>query len=178
MVDRSRSAYYNDPNLPGLKPAYAKLAIRLDTDQFVWCYVCEDKHIISPSETKTEWEIEVPDSAVLVIVNSYVWNMILGIRCCAPPSIREEAWRRAVAGNIPAERAAIQQELEDEFFAPHPPQVLWGQLFMRDTSAEGATPLVRYPLKDEWVIARRTATEVLEARRPKGREYPRPSATS
>jgi len=156
-VELSRSTYLNDPNLPGLKSAYRGLADRLGTDQIIWCYVRPDEHFHAPSIPEIEWEIEIPVSAILTIVDSYVWNKIADIRCSAPGS-RRFGWQTEAMETHPHDadaRKVLMEQREEDYHAHIPEAELWRRLFLKTTRAEGATALIRHPVPEEYIIAKR-----------------------
>ena len=167
-IDYARSAYYNDDGLAGVKAAYRDLWALLGADQIVWCWTKRDEYRIREAETCEEWEIEVPSEGILAIVDTYVWNALLGFRPLPPASIVDEGCRRVRETGDPAQAEAAYKEYWDNLMMCSREKLL-SRLLMDDARAEGATPLLSHPVPEEWVVARRTATEARQARGRKGR---------
>lgn len=152
-VERSKSEYVQ--TVKAIRPAYAELAVRLGTDQFIWCYTVPNQHFTVPSRTEVEWILDVPTAAVLRFVDDIVWNRILGVRCALPASIRFK-WKDEAYRQFPRNaqrRHAAEKALEEAFWSQEPPRgSWWNVLFVEPQSGEMVTALVRHPVLPEWVL--------------------------
>ena len=109
------------------------------------------------SERPLEWELEVPEPAILAIVDAHVWNRLSKTGRTFPQSLcckwGEEA--RGRYGGDSAARERFIKEGEDEYESEHysgeSEQELWDMLFINCATKEGATPLLRQPIKRDWV---------------------------
>lgn len=154
-VDHARSEYYS--NVRGVPDAYAELATRLGTDQVVWCYVRPGEYLNGPHLTRVEWVLEVPDDKILAIVDAFIWNKILGIKTFPRGLYRD--WlddARAQRANIDE---YVQSRMEDYHSQPEPTRGWWSALCITDTTAEGATVLLRHPVPRSWVLRDGRASE-------------------
>jgi len=148
-VDHTRSEYYI--TVPGVRDAYANIARRLSTDQIIWCYVRRDGYHRLPKLTRIEWSLNVPNDGVLAVIDSFVWNKILRIETFPPMSLHFK-WREQAPLERVARDAFLERKIKEYHAQPEPPDGWWSQLFIKDTSVEGATVLLRHPIPKSWVV--------------------------
>ncbi len=148
QVDHARSEYYK--TVSGVPNAYAQLAKRLGTDQIIWCYVRREEYHDLPHLTREEWALDVPEYDILAIVDTFIWNRILGIETY-PESLRHK-WLEDAPLEEAARNAYIKQKIKDYHAQPEPDAGWWSRLFITDTTAEGATVLLKHPIPESWVV--------------------------
>ncbi len=145
-VNHERSEYFT--TVCGVPEAYQELCKRLGTDQFIWCYTRGNEHNQLPSQTRIEWVLEVPKSEFLAIVDSFIWNRVLGEKCWPPESLKLK-WKQEAITRGCAEH--FDQQIQ-AYHAQAPPQGgWWALLFIDDPTAEGANVLIRHPVPRPWV---------------------------
>jgi len=76
-IDQSKSDYYCDEQLPGIRDAYRLLFEQLKTDQVIWCYTRENQHPVFSYRRDVEWHLRVPSSCLLGKISSSVWNRLV-----------------------------------------------------------------------------------------------------
>ena len=148
------SDYYNEPNIPHVKQAYAELARRLETDQYLWCYTNRAEIGHWPT-TKVLWQLEVPEDRILAYICDSVWNKILGMDNFCPPQSLYFKWKKQaldLAPYDPDKRKEIQKRLKEQYYAPEPENVLWGRLFLDKPTPEDCSALIPFPAKPAWII--------------------------
>lgn len=138
--------------MPSIPPAYARLATCLGTDQIVWCYSRPDEYKKVPGDTRVEWVLDVPDEKILRIIDSWVWERIIGSNAYSP-ALRDRWTLEAVQGNHDYE--AHIRAREQEYLSQPPPEGSWWKaLFIQDISNGDPTVLVEHPVAESWVIRR------------------------
>jgi hypothetical protein len=143
-VDHTLSHYYN--TVPGAPAAYAELARQVGTDQIIWCCVRPRDRILDDGDV--EWILDVPDDEILCIVDSFIWNKILGLKTY-PRSLYFQWLDRA-----PLEEGARVTYLEGQIEEYHsqraPDGGWWSQLYITDVTnveeVEGANALLKHPI--------------------------------
>lgn len=158
-IDLARSAYHQDEDLPGVARAYVQIAEKLGTDQLVWCYTEQTKwnESIPP---RVEWELEVPEAAILAYVDDHAWSKLVGIPTFPMELVRQwcdEAWR-ATPKDDAAQKAFVQAKI-DAFKAPEAEPQLWQRMFLPSAEGFSVTALIRHPVPREWVIAVQTMAD-------------------
>jgi hypothetical protein len=148
-VDHSKSEYYK--TVRGIPAAYAELAKRLDTQDIVWCYVRHDDYDSSSEATRVEWALDVPDELILAIVDTFVWDKIIGQKTF--PSMLRSRWISEAPIQEPARSAYLEQQLNDYHSQPEPIDGWWSRLFVTDTTIEGATVLLKHPVPESCVVS-------------------------
>jgi hypothetical protein len=151
-IDHARSQYADTQ--PGIVEKYARLVETVGTDQLIWCYTDRDDRVRIDGDTDVEWELRVPDDAILGFVDTYVWNRLLGIPCGLPDCARQEIRRKAIdlAPCSAAGREQARARLAQEFWDSVPGS--WDSLLVEepDESVAGVQVLVRHPVPREWVV--------------------------
>lgn len=147
-VDHSRSSYYR--RMLAIPPAYARLATHVGTDQIIWCYARPDEYRKLPGDTRVEWLLDVPDEKILGIIDSWVWERIIGSK--AYPSALRNRWAmEAVQGEH--DLLAHIRVREDEYLSQPPPEGGWWKaLFISDIDTADSIVLVEHPIAESWVI--------------------------
>lgn len=136
--------------MPAIPPAYARLATRVGTDQIVWCYARPDEYRKLPGDTRVEWELDVPDEKILAIIDSWVWERIIGSKAY-PRALRDKWAMEAVQGDHHYE-AHIRAREEEYLSQPPPEGDWWKALFIQDISTGVPTVLVEHPIAKSWAI--------------------------
>ena len=151
-VDHTKSEYYQ--NTPGVPEAYEELwkLIGIPEGQIVWCFTCRDE--IKPEVPKVLWELEVPEKEIVRFVDDIVWNRILGIRCALPTRLRQCFHREAIETfpDNPSKRNDYREKKVDAFWRKDAPTGNWWDLLFVQKSCEGASAIVRHPLRHGWVV--------------------------
>src|SRR4051794_12754422 len=77
-IDLSRS--YDVSYVTGLRECYEELARHLGLGRYeiIWCHVRDD-FIRAGYVDRVEYILEVPDDQILRIVDSFIWNKIIGL---------------------------------------------------------------------------------------------------
>lgn len=143
-VDHSKSRYFAEH-----KGHFEKLWGILGTNQIVWCCNSADDW---SSDDFEEWQLQVPETSTLTIVNSMVWNGILGLNGVSIKThdrLSDEADQKGLQGN--EYHSYIERELER---LHHPPGDPWEALFLDDPAHEFAQVLLRHPIDEKWVLQR------------------------
>lgn len=147
-VDWSRSEYYNETT--GIKEAYHRLAEWLQTRQYIWCYVIEPKRCLDGREM---WPLDVPQDNFFKIVDSYVWNKVIGNDKEVGPPIRlihtwkAEACRELVNVNDYLTAKTLEYHSQGE-----PPEGWRDVLFVEDINPlDERTVLLRHPVSEQFV---------------------------
>ena len=152
-VDHSKSEYYC--TVAGVPCAYRELHKRIGTSQVIWCEL--DRADTPPS--KVQWEIEVPECAIITFVDNLVWNKILHRRCQLPHSLYVKLYTRALDQEPhDSERTReVEARLTEEFWdSLGTGQELWDRLLLEAPPGDtgSASALIRHPVPPEWVIGR------------------------
>jgi hypothetical protein len=153
-VDPTKSSYAK--TVPKYLSVREELCRRLGTDdQIVWCSTKAD-HTLTTIE-EAEWVLEVPDAAILALMNDWVWNLILGLKPF-PPKHLSDQWHDEGIDLFPYDQIARQRFLDEQYekfqagLAPNGDP--WSNLFVRTPAGDGITAIIRHPIKPEWVKSR------------------------
>jgi len=136
---------YDVSYVPGLRERYEDLAhyLGLDRYEIIWCHVRDD--IIRDAYVdRVEYILEVPDYQILRIVDSYIWNKIIGL-----DAYPRSKWQTEAPEGITSEY--FQKKVDEYHDQLPPPGGWWPQLFLTDTTAEGACVLLRHPIPESWI---------------------------
>lgn len=152
-VKSQLSEYADQQNI---MTAYAELHRRIGTNQIVWCHVRNPQGGDRPIG-KVCYLLDVPRAEV-VLVNAYIWNRILGIRCELPPSLKERLWSEGIRlypHDVKGREQYRKQEEESWYNQEPPAGGWWTALFIDNPEAEGANALVKHPLNTKWILGSR-----------------------
>jgi hypothetical protein len=122
----------------------------LDSYRIIWCSAHCDWTNPRPSKSAVLWVLELPEDKILAVADAYIWNKIIGIQV-VPRSLQEK-WSDEAPEGDDAYSAYIEQQMATYHAQPEPPGGWWSQLFIADSSAEGATVLLEHPIPESWVI--------------------------
>lgn len=144
---------------------YEELHRRVGHDQFLWCTreVPNEFDLRNAAANgKVYYQLDVPPSGIVKIVDGIVWNRILGIQCSLPQAIRyrfDDEAANQFPHDIAAQRAR-RSELEEAFWLTAPPNgSWWSALFIDDISRDpNGQVLVTFPLHPSWIV--RTLSDV------------------
>lgn len=129
--------------------AYKELWDRVGCKEIIWC--CTSKDSWPRKNGYREWDLDVPVGSFVEIVDSMVWNGILG-NDKTGPSGRLRDWLMAESmGMAPGNHYEwYQQEVQRML---HPPGDPWESLFLDDPYDLRADVLLQHPIDREWVIS-------------------------
>jgi hypothetical protein len=128
---------------------YAQLWRRLGTNQLIWCVTDPSDWPIKSGHT--EWELDASESSFLAVLDSLVWEGILGTGIKCWPSLERKL--RSEARANPRIRTLSQ---EDTFIDArfnqlvHPPGDPWDHLFM--LNCVDPCVLLPCPIPADWLI--------------------------
>jgi len=80
-IDPTLGRYWRDPTLC-YEEALPRLCRMIDAEQFpLWCFTTPDCwQLEDPTSGPIEWELEVPEPAVLAFIHALVWDAILNCK--------------------------------------------------------------------------------------------------
>jgi len=144
-LDRSFDVSY----VTGLREAYEELARHLGLERYeiLWCHNREDFNRAGYRD-RVEYKLDVPDDQFLCIVDSYIWNKIIGLDAYPTPLYFK--WREEAAPNAIGDY--IEKKLAEYHSQPPPPGGWWSRLVIEDLDAEGACVLLRHPIPEAWIV--------------------------
>lgn len=151
VLDSSLSSY---AYIPTLRACYEELARRLRLPQYeiVWCHVRLGSDFPTYYSGRMQWELEVAEREFLAILDSCVWDRILGTLRGAPISLLRK-WRRE-ASKLPHGHSDYVKEKIMQYENQPPPLGDWWSSLFCDLTAEGATVLLRHPIPESWVVSK------------------------
>ncbi len=153
-VDHSKSPYFE--TVPGISEAYQRVWDHVGTDQIIWCWATTEGHFDVDAD-KVQWVLDVPEAEILALIDDYVWNRILNIRCHPPRRLYWE-WRDRSLELFPTDANARQQFMDDQHQAFWTEKPLsgdwWNHVFVPDTKRDSTSAIVRHPVQYAWVISR------------------------
>jgi hypothetical protein len=127
--------------------AYQRLWKILGTKQFIWCMT--DRRDWGNKKGFCEWALSVPRRNVLRVIDSMVWNGIIGEKGSPPAKMFDELERYATLNDIPDVQSYIEQHAER---LRNPPGDPWDCLFLDDLDDPRAEILLRCPIQGSWHI--------------------------
>lgn len=141
---------YDVSYVEGLRERYEELArhVGLDRYEIIWCHVRDD-FIRAGYEDRVEYILEVPEDQILRIVDSFIWNKIIGLD--AWPMSLYYKWRDEAPPGKAGEY--IKRKTEEYHAQPPPPGGWWSLLDITDLTAEGACVLLRHPMPESWIVS-------------------------
>jgi hypothetical protein len=135
-------------NVQKYRQQYERLWQILETDQIIWCGTDSEWW---PKAGYAAWPLEIPTTAFLRIVDSMVWNGLLGERGC-PTKLHDQLLDEETALTDDAEEAYANVERRKEFLWN--PQVdPWEALFIDDPTDFRAEVLLKCPIATQWVLS-------------------------
>lgn len=148
-VNLQYSDFYNNNNLPGIKPAYDNL-LKILIKPPIWCYV--EKNEVPKKQNKCKlWELEVPEDKVIFFVSGCVWNKIIGQKRFAPPKwLQHEWWKEGIQKSPDKLREFIKKKQQD-YWKPEPQDLLWERIFSKRFTREYSWALLPCPIEKTWV---------------------------
>jgi len=147
--------------VPGILEAYQRVWERVGTDPIIWCWTKTEGHL-NVNSNEVRWELDVPNTDILALVDDYVWNRILKINCHPPRRLYYE-WREKSLELFPHDASARERFLDDQhrlYFAEEPPTGdWWNHVFVDCTDGDSTSAIIRHPVKPEWVLSGRTRSQ-------------------
>jgi hypothetical protein len=135
------------------------LTEKFGTDQFIWCYTKYGEFKRTDGR-KIEWEMNVPEHAILRLLDEFVWNKILGQEGVGGPRHLERRWKQESIEKCKDDSQARSDYIKDQredYWQSLAPTGVWNELFVdRDKyGEEGVCALLRHPVDPSWVVSPR-----------------------
>jgi hypothetical protein len=130
---------------------YKELWRILKTDQIIWCGTDGDWPMKGGYE---EWSLEVPESALLTIVDEMIWNEILGKKFFSKrlfDQLEAEASKTLCNCEQIAQFAMTRMESSCQTIGER-----WTRLFIDDPFDPRASVLLKCPIESQWVVETKT----------------------
>lgn len=143
-IDWKHSQYCRD--FPRVRDCYPRLARRLGTDQFIWCYLNRSEYSYIRGSHRVEWVLSVPEADVLAFYDEAAWHRLID-QHPEFPQWRLEALA-AQAGGAEAYDEHIRQRWREYEL---PADALWNRLFVRANSGVVKGALLRHPVDPSWI---------------------------
>jgi hypothetical protein len=150
-LDLSKSPY---ARFGKYQPSVRRLCDMLGVPNVVWCTPHREEHVAVPGATEEQWELQVPRSEIVAVVNNHIWNRILGRDGIFPIGCVER-WRHEAfkdAPSNPVRQEQLLRERESAHARRFSDDRLWDHLFIDDPDDDFADVLLRYPIDREWVV--------------------------
>jgi hypothetical protein len=151
QLDLSKSPY---ADFPAYQPAVQKLCRKLGITSVLWCVTSVDEHFSAPGSDEVQWELKVPASEILAVINCHVWNRILGLENVFPVRV-DRRWRSEafqIAPGDPAQRDDLWHRKRSEYARQFSDDRLWEHLFIEDPFDDFANVVLKYPVPSAWVV--------------------------
>lgn len=143
-VDPSRSRYRKD-----YSKQYARLDAKLGTDQYIWC--CTSSSDWVNKNGYEEWRLEVPVEDFLKVIDSVVWDGILGIES---KHNRLEAKLESQFASSEEDPEIVERQVSEAIKRRrNPSNDPWSNLFILDSADDAAEVLLLCPIKSCWKIS-------------------------
>ena len=159
QVDLTKSQYAND-----YPDAYRKLYGFLRPNTLVWCKATNDGRSDWLREGRQEWQLNVPNSEFLKVVDCMVWNGILGNESAKAPKALDDNLRTEAFEQFPTDIPQRDRYYDNKIYAMlHPAGDPWNSLFISDPNDPKADILLKHPIDPSWVrrVAGRPYSEYL-----------------
>lgn len=151
LAPRRYSPFYSDTDFPNIKNAYEKLFIKFG-DQIIWYYTDAGEGSVQwPG--RLQWEVEVPERDILVLVHGSVWNKIIGQGHFAPPQRLREEWCRQANSKTrnSKDSRALFEQYHHLYCQKEPLEQLWKRLWVVDEVGEDIWALLKHPIDKSYV---------------------------
>ncbi|MFC1604924.1 hypothetical protein ACFL5F_07850 [Planctomycetota bacterium] len=154
-VDHSQSEYYN--TVSGIKEAYCELWQRLKIldGQIIWCYTNKSDIVTTPTDNMVLWELHIEPDDILCLIDTIVWNRILGKRCSVSKTIRTQ-WISEGLKRCPDDPVAGYHKIEEEFWNQKPLSGSWWNDLFVENLGKHIDAIIRHPVLEDNVIGKIT----------------------
>ena len=150
IVDPAKGQY--DETVNGYLIAIGEIAEHLGTNQFLWAGRERNPH---PGRVGYCFKIPEDDGGILAVIDSYRWDLRLGLRGRAPQKL-ELAWRVEAVNLYPDDDGARRTKYEncqrDEWWDTLAAKNWWESAIAEGGNSDAPQYLLRYPLPIEWKI--------------------------
>lgn len=155
-IDHAKSDYFR--TIPTVPKAYRRLWKLVKTSNIIWCYTRQKSRCAKTGSDKLEWNLEVPDSEILTLVDEFIWNRILELPNVQPPeAYRREAKSEALhrfPGNRKEQDAFERKRCNDYWNQEAPPGGWWKRLFVKNPhDGERISALIHHPVPIPWIVS-------------------------